>query len=169
MQELGNKVVVVGVSASGKTTFSQELSKKTGLPAFYMDSFMWNPGWVYVGDEVTAVKLDELSQQPQWIIEGYITTQGRATLFERADTIIYLDYSRWLSTWRYVVRWWKHRKNARPELDGSPEKFSFKMLWIVFTKGESITLETYLSKIPDQSKIITLKSPREAMEFTSGL
>jgi len=165
MTQLGTKILVVGVSASGKSTFTKKLAQTTNLPAVFMDAIMWKPGWNYIGDEETVEKLHEVASTENWIIEGYITKQARAFVFERADTIIYLDYSPLVCAWRYVCRWWKHRKTPRPEMPGSPEKFSFKFLKLVWTKGEAISLNKFLAKVTEKGKIVTLKSPREAEGF----
>jgi len=63
MKNLGGKIVVIGVSASGKSTFSRKLSKKLNLPLTLMDKIMWKPGWDYIGDEETVKKLDQISSQ----------------------------------------------------------------------------------------------------------
>jgi adenylate kinase family enzyme len=165
MKNLGNKILIVGVSASGKSIFARKIFDKTGLPVFFMDAMMWKAGWNYVGDEETAKKLEEASREKKWIIEGYITKEARNFVFERADTIIYLDYSPVVCVWRYIKRWWKHRKYPRPELEGSPDKFSFKFLKLVWTKGEAISLNKFLSQVKDQNKIIKLKSPMDAENF----
>lgn len=165
MREFGTKIVVVGVSAAGKSTFSRRLAEKLQLPLILMDAIMWKPGWEYIGDEDVVRKLDLFSQQDKWIIEGYVSSDARTFLFDRADTIIYLDYSPLVCAWRYIKRWWKHRRTPRPELEGSPEKFSFKFLKLVWTKGEAISLDKYLETVVPQSKIITLRSPQEAEKF----
>lgn len=165
MTNIGKKIVVVGISASGKSTFTRKLASKIHLPAIFIDSIMWKPKWEYIGDEETTKKLDEASSGSEWIIEGYITKKARDFVFDRADTIIYLDYSKIISAWQYIKRSLKHRKNSRPELVGSPDKFSFKFLKLVWTKGEAISLNKFLSKIENKNKIITLKSPRESRIF----
>lgn len=167
--KIGNKIVIVGVSATGKSTFARKLSVKTNLPVIFMDSIMWSPGWKYIGDEETLKKLDEISFKDTWIIEGYITKEARTFLFERADTIIYLDYSPLVSACRYIKRWWKHRKIPRPELEGSPESFDFKFLKLVWTKGEAISLNKFLMNLENQSKIIKLNSPYETQRFLEQL
>lgn len=169
MQSLGKKIVVIGVSASGKSSFARELGAKTNLPIIFMDSIMWRPGWNYIGDEETVRLLEEESAKSKWIIEGYIEKGARPFLFERADSIIYLDYAPVVSSWRYIKRWWKHRKNPRPELEGSPEKFSFKFLKLVWTKGETWSLDKFLGNIADQNKILRLYSPRQARDFLNGI
>ncbi|MEN9647208.1 MAG: hypothetical protein RLY57_12 [Candidatus Parcubacteria bacterium] len=169
MQNLGNKIVVVGVSASGKSTFSRRLGQKLQIPVTYMDAIMWKPGWNYIGDEETERVLNEVSTRERWIIEGYISKGSRTAIFEKADSIIYLDYSRWTVAWRYIKRYWKHRTHPRPELEGSPEKFSFKFFKLVWTKGEAISLNKFLAEIKDKSKITTLTSPQEAENFLARI
>jgi adenylate kinase family enzyme len=169
MTKLGTKIVVVGVSAAGKSTFSRKLTHKIDLPLTHMDSIMWKPGWNYIGDDETVRRLDEISSGPQWIIEGYISKEARTFIFDRADSIIYLDYSPLVSSWRYTKRCLKHRNDPRPELKGSPENFSFRTLHLVWTKGEAITLNTYLKQVKAQDKITVLRSPREAKKFLRSI
>jgi adenylate kinase family enzyme len=167
--KLGNKIVVLGVSASGKSTFARKLGKKIGLPVTHMDALMWKPGWEYIGEEETVTLIKEVSEKDQWIIEGYIEKKVRVELFTKVNTILYLDYPGWLSAWRYVNRTLKHRKNPRPELPGSPETFKFSFLKIVFTKGEVYKLEKLFKEHNWDSKIIRFKSPKESKVFLSKL
>ncbi len=169
MRTLGNKIVVVGVSASGKSTFARNLAGKLNLPPILMDAIMWKPGWVYIGDDATVEKLKEEGVKPRWIIEGYISKDARTFLFEKADTIIYLDYHPLVASLRYIQRWWTHRHDPRPELEGCPEKFSFKFLKLVWTKGEAVSLNKFLAAVEQQTKIITLNSPKEAQEFLESV
>ncbi len=177
--DIGKKIVVVGISAVGKSTFSRELSQKLNLPLTLMDSIMWKSGWEYIGDEETVRELHEISQLPEWIIEGYISKGARTFVFDLADTIIYLDYSATrffmgnknvdyspaICSWRYIKRWWRYRNNPRPELEGCPEKFSFKFLKLVWTKGEARSLNAFLEKVKNKEKIIVLSSPKMAADF----
>lgn len=163
------KIVIVGVSASGKSTFSKKLANILDIPVTFMDSIMWKPGWVYAGDEFIIEKLRDVSGNSDWIIEGYIKTEARKFLFEKADLIIYLDYPRYIPAWRYIKRFLMHRKNARPELEGSPEKFSFEFLRRVWMKWETIALDELLNNIEDKQKIIKFHSPKEAERFLINL
>lgn len=159
MSKLGKRISIVGVSASGKSTFARKLAAKTGLPLVHVDSIMWKPGWQHLGDDETAKKLIEVTLGAEWVLEGYITKAARDTLFERADSIIYLDYPPFVAAGRYIKRWWKHRKQPRPELEGSPEEFSLDALVRIWRKGEAISLREALRRLSDPQKIIVLKSP----------
>lgn len=165
MKEVTTKIVVVGVSASGKSTFARKLSEKVGIPTTHIDAVMWQPGWNYIGDEQTVSFIKELAQKDSWILEGYIEKEARVELFDSADKILYLDYPGHLSAWRYVKRFLKHWRNPRPELPGSPEKFSFKFLKLVYTKGEVWKLERLFKESDWDDKIIRFKKPAEATNF----
>ena len=169
MKDKPKKIVIVGVSATGKSTYARKIADVLKLPLTFIDTLAWSPGWIETPDVEVAQKLENISRGGSWIIEGYITKEARTFLFERSDLILYLDYGRFLTTFRYLTRWWKHRKDPRPELPGSPEKFSFKFMKLVYTKGEAISLNRYLKEVPDQSKIVILHSPREAHKFLNSL
>ncbi len=167
--KIGSKIVILGVSASGKSTFARKLGDKTGLPVTYIDALMWKPGWQYIGDEETVRLIKEALEKEAWIIEGYIEKEARVDLFNEADTILYLDYPAWLPAVRYIKRWWQHRKDPRPELPGCPEKFSFEFLVRVYKKKEVYRLEQLFKKHDWNSKIIRFNSPSEANNFIKNI
>lgn len=169
MQQLGKRITIVGVTASGKTTFARKLGDIIKLPIIFVDSIMWTRGWEYIGDGEVTKKLDHATLGPEWILEGYIVKDSRPFVFERADTIIYLDYSPWIASWRCIIRWLRHRTNPRPELPESPEKFRFKFLELVLINRESRSLHAFLESIPDKSKIIKFSSPKVARLFLCNL
>lgn len=165
MDEKPQRVLVIGVSASGKSTFARRVAKQLELPLHLMDAIMWRPGWQYIGDAATDVELFRISEEETWLIEGYITKRSRTDLFARADVIMYLDYSPMVCAMRYIKRWWLHRRDPRPEIPGCPEKFSFRFLWLVWTKGEAVSLERFLAGVQDQRKIVRFKTPRAAEDY----
>ncbi len=165
MNNLGKRILVLGVSASGKSTFAKRLREKVQLPLTRVDAFMWQPGWQYIGDEATIAKLQEIGSGEEWIIEGYIEKCVRPFLFERADSIIYLDYPRRVATLRYLKRCLKHRKNPRPELKGSPDTFDWKFMKLVWRKGEAWSVNKFLAQMPSQDKVIRLTSVKATEAF----
>lgn len=165
MRQLGSKVVVVGVSASGKSEFARKLAKKTGLTLFHTDEIMWKPGWNYVGDEETVQQLREISARDAWLIEGFIEKGAFEYVLRSADTILYLDYPPLISAWRYVKRWLQHRKTPRAELPGCPEKFDFEFLRNIWLQKEVYRVNKFLRDMPDPEKVLRFKLPREARKF----
>ena len=169
MRNLGKRILVLGVSASGKSTFARKLTTKIRLPLTHVDEVMWKPGWHYIGDEKTVERLHKIGAREEWIIEGYIEKGARPYLFERADTIIYLDYPRIVATLRYLKRWLKHRRNPRPELNGSPDKFDWEFMKLVWRKGESWSVNKFLSQMPNQDKVSRLHSLKATKNFLENI
>ena len=86
------RVIVIGCPGSGKSAFSRELSKKTGLPLFHLDMMYWNDDRTRVDRDVFYAKLQDVLATDEWIIDGdYISTMELR--MKRADTIVFLDYS----------------------------------------------------------------------------
>ena len=169
MNSLGKKIVIVGVSASGKSTLARALSEKTGIPVTFMDSIMWKPGWVYVGDDETNKALEEITSGDTWLLESYITKGSFANVFERVETIIYLDYPRYVAFLRYIKRWWQHRENPREEIPGCPEKLNLEFAFRIWKKVEVSGLNEFLRDSSYESKILRFQSVKETKDFLKNL
>ena len=39
------RILVMGSSGSGKSTFARRLSEATGIPFVSLDALFWKPGW----------------------------------------------------------------------------------------------------------------------------
>ena len=100
---IGRRVVVTGLAGSGKSTFSRELSAKTGLPLIHLDLEFWKPGWVEPSEDEWSEKQRGLLAGDAWIADGnyHATLQLR---LERADGVVFLDTPWWMCARRAFVR-----------------------------------------------------------------
>jgi len=64
------KINVVGVSGSGKSTFSRKLAKKLNYPYLEMDAMFWKPCWQESSNEEFFNKLNEQLSRPVWVLDG---------------------------------------------------------------------------------------------------
>jgi broad-specificity NMP kinase len=55
-----NKIIVIGCSGSGKTTSSEKLRDKTGLPLFYLDAIWHKPDRTHISREEYDARLAEI-------------------------------------------------------------------------------------------------------------
>jgi len=89
--QIMKRIVVIGKSGAGKTTFSSELSKELDIEVIHLDDLFWKSGWerVYTADEWEK-KVKELIAQEEWILDGNYHNTLDVRL-ARADTVIFFD------------------------------------------------------------------------------
>lgn len=154
------RISIIGISASGKSTFSRKLAEQTKLPLFHMDNLFWKGNWEAIPEEIYLENHIKLIQQDLWIIEGYIDEKMSERL-KRSDMVIFLDYSGLFCVWRVFLRWLKHRKVSRPELPKEAlEKLEGNFIWTIFRRKERKSIENSLQQINSQ-KLHIIKSPKE--------
>jgi adenylate kinase family enzyme len=161
-----DRIAVVGISASGKSTFARALASRTGLPLLHGDQLEWLPDWVVR----PKAELDKLHrawlEKPRWIIEGWIDTD-RIDRLNAADVVIDLDYSRWLCAWRLLARM-LHGAQREEMPQGCVDAYSLRFLGVVFRKLERPAIEGALAAATMRS-YVRLETPREALAWLQQL
>jgi adenylate kinase family enzyme len=84
------RVVVVGTSASGKTTLARALAKLLAAPHVELDALHWGAEWTRRHD--FADRVQQLAKQPTWVVDGNYS-EVRDALWSRANAIIWLNHS----------------------------------------------------------------------------
>lgn len=162
-----SKIAIIGSAGAGKSTFSRQLGKHTGLPVYHLDALHWKPGWVPTPREEWDAFQRQLVQGGQWIIDGNYARTLDIRL-QAADTIIWLDMPTHLCLYRAVKRTLMYRGKTRPDLTaGCPERFELQFLkWIWnFRKKQRPALLNRLTALSGQKTVIILRSPKEAEHF----
>ena len=84
------KIIVIGCPGAGKTTFSEKLKEKTGLPLFHLDAIWHKADRTHISREEFDSRLDEILALDLWIIDGnYSRTVERR--ISACDTIFLFD------------------------------------------------------------------------------
>lgn len=127
------RIAIVGISGSGKSTLARKLGDKLGLPVIHLDKHFWNVGWKQ--RYPTKAEFDKVAQgfaeADSWIIDGNYRSSLDARL-EKADTIIFLDYPKWLGLWRAFKRIF-NRKQPFDKTEGVKDKIDFRFIKFVLT------------------------------------
>lgn len=64
------RIMVIGCSGSGKSTFALELGRITGIEVTHLDRLNWRAGWKEVSRNEFDRQLDEVLKKDSWIIDG---------------------------------------------------------------------------------------------------
>lgn len=85
------RIMVIGCPGSGKSTFSRELHRVTGLPLYHLDMMYWNADKTTVEKAVFHRRLAETVALNEWIIDGNYGSTMEMRM-AACDTVIFLDY-----------------------------------------------------------------------------
>ncbi len=135
LNELGQKISIIGTSNSGKSTLAQYLAKKLKVPCYHLDqlAFHSNTNWVRRPSEEFIQDHNKLLSGESWIIEGNYSSCMKER-FDKSDSVIWLDSSVISCVYRYVARAIKNDSSRPGRLDGATKEFNFDMIThILFT------------------------------------
>lgn len=101
--DVPSRVLLYGVTGSGKSTAARRLADVTGLPLVDVDAVCWEPGWVQVGVEEQRRRFTAICAGDRWVLD---TAYGVWTdlALARAELVLALDYPRRVSLFRLVRR-----------------------------------------------------------------
>jgi adenylate kinase family enzyme len=116
------RLLIYGVTGSGKTALAGKVAAKTGLPWHSVDDLTWEPGWVGVPPEEQRRRIDAICAGDRWILDSAYSSWLDVPL-GRADLIVALDYPRWRSLGRLVRRTVQRAVDQRQICNGNTESF----------------------------------------------
>jgi len=166
-------VAVIGNAGGGKTTLARLLGDALELPVYHVDSIQYQPGWLRTPALECDSRLDALTVEERWIIDGF----GNDGVIERrlgaADTVVFVDFPLPVHYWWASKRQWSSRKHQRRELpEDCPEftlKYSWKLaivMWQVHRRYRP-WFASLVDELPDDVTVFRIRSPRESHAFAS--
>ncbi|MGC9156196.1 MAG: AAA family ATPase [Ferrimicrobium sp.] len=126
-----NRILVAGVSGSGKSSLCRQLHIQLALPYVELDSLFHGPNWS-VRTSFEA-EVDEFISQDCWVLEWQYD-QVRQRLLSRAELLIWLDYPLVVVMKRVIWRTIRRNMRHEPLWNGNVEP----PLWTILTNPEHI-------------------------------
>lgn len=163
------RIVIIGCPGSGKSTLARALGEKLDITVVHLDRLWWKKGWENVSMEEFDARLDKALALDSWIIDGnYDRTMNKR--MEKCDTILYLDYSRWICLLGFAQRVLFNRKGRKDLPEGCPEKLEWDFIRFIwnFNKNNRVQNYTRIAKYK-HAKAVVLKNRKEARNFLESV
>jgi adenylate kinase family enzyme len=166
------RVVVIGSSGAGKSTFARRLGAATGIPVTHIDQLFWQPGWVQTPKPLYLERLAAVVAQDRWIIEG-VNASTLDLRLPRADLLVWLERSRLVCLRRVVRRIVSSYGSIRPDMaPGCPEQLpDFEFLTYIWTFSTRIAprIEAAIDQHGMRERTVRLSSDADAKAWLATL
>ena len=117
------RVVVIGTSCSGKTTFGRQLSDLLAAPHVELDALHWKEHWE-PRPRVEFLRLvEEAVARDRWVTDGNYGTV-RDVVWSRATAVLWLNYSFVRVFYRALSRTLRRAATREQLYSGNTESFS---------------------------------------------
>jgi hypothetical protein len=140
------RIVVVGTTGSGKTSFAARLAHLCQIPHIEIDAMYWRPKWTHASEEELRGLIDRATSAPAWIVDGNYGI-CRDIVWGRAQALVWLDYPLWTTFWRLFFRTMK-RSLSQELLWGN----NYENLWSQLKLWSNDSLFTWLFKTHGRHK-----------------
>jgi adenylate kinase family enzyme len=163
------RILVLGSSGSGKTTFALHLGELLGLPIIHLDAHFWQPGWVSTPQDEWRKSVVELAAAPAWIMDG--TYERSLDLrIPLAEALIQIDVSRWACLWRIYKRKWTVDDHRRPDAPaGQQLDQAFRRYVWQYPRVTQPFVDDCIRRYGPNKLLVRLRGTREVERFLSAL
>ena len=156
------RIIIIGCSGSGKTTFAEKLCEKIGLPLFYLDAIWHKPDKTHISRDEFDARLSEILELDAWIIDGnYSRTVERR--MAACDTVILFDLPVEACLEGAMSRLGKKRRDM-PWIDTAFDPWLEREI-VEFRSKKLPTILELIDKYGNGKQIIIFKSREQSDEF----
>lgn len=123
------RVSVVGSSGSGKTTVARRLAAALDVPYVELDALHWDPDWTAAPAELLRARTLDAIRGDAWVVDGNYQTKIGTLVWDRADTVVWVNPPRWRAVWRSFIRTVRRSATGIELWNGNREHWSGLMFW----------------------------------------
>ena len=164
-----NRILVYGVTGSGKTSLARRISARTGIPWHSVDDLAWEPDveWVPVPVEEQRRRIEAICAHDEWVLDTAYGSWLDIPL-GRVELIVALDFPRIVSLVRLTRRTIARSLDGRRICNGNRESFRHAVsrdsiiLWHFKSfRRKRHRIRAWASD-PSAPEVVRLTSPRQA-------
>ena len=167
------RVIVVGSSCAGKTTFARRLSEILAHRHIELDALNWLPHWVQRSTEEFCRLVDEAVSGEHWIVDGNYR-KSRDLVWPKATCVVWLNYGFPTVLTRALRRTLRRSVTGEKLYSGNQESLRMAflqkdslLLWIIttFRRRRRQFEELRANRTFPQLQWLEFRNPKAAEEF----
>lgn len=116
------RIVIIGTTGSGKSHLAGRLAAILQCPVIDLDDLFWLPEWRVRPLDDFRARVSAAAAAPRWIVAGNYS-QVRDIVWDRCDTIVWLDHGPFLTFGRLLWRSMARAVSRRPICNGNVERW----------------------------------------------
>lgn len=172
-----DRIAVVGVTSSGKTTLARSLARLLGSTCLELDAIYWQPGWTPPEPELFREQVTAALAGDRWVVDGSYRNV-REIIWTRAQMVVWLDYSLPLVFSRLLRRTLGRLLTREPLFNGNRESWRMHFLsrrslflWLLQTHGRYRReyRQDFAQSQYAQLRIVRLPSPKATRRWLAHI
>ena len=123
---IGQRILVIGNSCSGKSVLGEKLSAALGLKFVELDALNWEAGWVGLNEknpEELERRIRDATDGDDWVVAGSYLKFSQRVFWPRLETVVWLDLPMPQLVWRLLIRSWRRWRSKELLWGTNYEKF----------------------------------------------
>jgi adenylate kinase family enzyme len=170
-----DRVAIVGSPGSGKSTLARNLEGAVGVEHIELDALFHRPDWQTTPIPEFRAAVARALETDRWVVDGnYRPVQD--LVMGSADTIVFVDLSRWRVTqrvvrrslWRVIRRqqlWGTNHESLRRLVSRDPEENIIVWTWTQHPRYRAMYRTSMIDGSWEHARVVQLRSPRAVRRF----
>jgi len=172
------RVSLVGAPGSGKTTVGRKLAESLGVPFVELDAIFHQPHWTELSRDDFRERVGTAVAAPEWVVDGNYSVV-RDLVWDRADTVVWLDLPRRLVMRRVILRTLRRAVTREALWNGNrepmtnfyrldPEANIIRWTWVKYATYFERYEAAMRDPANDRLRFVRLRAPQQIDAFLAA-
>ena len=170
--------IIASASGNGKTTLGRRLAERLDVPFVELDAMFHLPGWEELPRDEFRSQVASVVEGDGWVVDGNYSVV-RDLVWDRADTVVWLDLPRRLVMRRVILRTLRRAVTREALWNGNrepltnfyrldPQENIIRWTWVRYATYFERFEAAVHDPANDRLRFIRLRTPQEIDAFLAA-